>query len=86
MQCNNKKTESNIKHNEIEHFWRLKSNNYEIERSCSFEKKQYLLWGESFFLSYKSKIMSLLRILAKKKTSSTLTSFNQQTTSTNNQT
>ena len=32
---------------------------------------------------FKSKIMSLLRILAKKKTSSTLNSSNQQTASTN---
>ena len=38
---------------------------------------------ESYFLSDKSKIMSLLQILAKKKTSPTLTSSNQQTTSTN---
>ena len=56
----------------------MKSNVSEV-----LKKKQDLLWGESFFLSYKSKIMSLLRILAKKKTSSTLTSSNQQTTSTN---
>ena len=38
---------------------------------------------KKFFLSYKSNIMSLLRILAKKKTPSTLNSSNQQATSTN---
>ena len=37
---------------------------------------------KKFFLSCKSNIMSLLRILAKKKTPSTLTSSNQQRTST----
>ena len=47
-------------------------------------KKNNICYEEKdFFLSYKSKIMSLLRILAKKKTSSTLTSSNQQTASTN---
>ena len=57
----------------------MKSNIFEVLK----KKKQYLLWGESFLLSYKSKIMSLLWILAKKKTSLTLTSSNQQTTYTN---
>ena len=51
MQCNNKKTESNIKHNEIEHFWRLKSNNYEIERFWSFEKKNNICYEEKVFFS-----------------------------------
>ena len=46
-------------------------------------KKNNICYEEKVFLSYKSKIMSLLRILAKKKMSSTLTSSNQQTTSTN---
>ena len=47
MQYNNKKTESNIKHNEIKHFWRLKSNNYEIERFWSFEKKNNICYEEN---------------------------------------
>ena len=55
MQCNNKKTESNIKHNEIEHFWRLKSNNYEIERFWSFEKKKICYEEKVFFSLIKVK-------------------------------
>ena len=58
----------------------MKSNVSEVLKK---KKKKNLLWRESFFLSYKSKIMSLLRILAKKKTSSTLNSSTQQTTSAN---
>ena len=73
MQRNNQKTESNIKHYEMEHFWGFKSNNYETARFWSFEKKKNnICYEEKVFFSYKTKIMSLLRILAKKTTSSTL--------------
>ena len=72
MQHNNQKTESNINYNEIEHFCGLKSNYYETARFWSFEKKNNICYAEKVFFSYKSKIMSLLRILAKKTTSSTL--------------